>query len=291
MTWKWPLRMTLVAGLCFSANAALAAPVLRVIYPRPETPFDTRSGYPLAVLRLALEHLHVAFVLKPSEIEVSQARTLKLLQENQLVTVGWSVATAARDRQLRIVPIPIDRGLIGWRVLLIRRGDEGRFSEVRTAAQLEQIPMAQGQDWPDLTILRDNGFDVAAAADYKSLFEMLTMRHVDAIPRSVAEIGQELRSPNATNLAMESHLLLHYPSALVFFVSKSNAQLADDIQKGLEHAISDGSFQKLFKRTYSASLSALHLRNRKVIELTNPLLPLPVSNKHYGIELRPEEFQ
>jgi ABC-type amino acid transport substrate-binding protein len=288
---KWLFRMAMAAGLGLIAPGVPASPLLQVVYPRPETPFDTRSGYPLAVLRLALEHLHVAFVLKPSAIVLSQARTLRLLESNQVVTVGWSVATAERDRQLRTVSIPIDRGLIGWRVLLIRRGDEKRFSVIRTASQLARIPMAQGQDWPDLTILRDNGLDVSAAADYTSLFAMLKQHRVDAIPRSVAEVGQELHSTNGAGLAVETHLLLRYPSALVFFVSKENAALAANLQRGLQEAVADGSLQKLFKQTYSRSLSALHLRNRRVIKLTNPLLPEPMSPKRHGLQLQSNDLQ
>jgi ABC-type amino acid transport substrate-binding protein len=288
---KWLIRAVMASALCLIATGVPASPRLRVIYPRPETPFDSRSGYPLAVLRLALEHLHVNFVLTPSAIVLTQARTLKLLESDQVVTVGWSVATAERDWELRTISIPIDRGLIGWRVLLIRRGDEKRFSSIRTASQLVHIPMAQGHDWPDLTILRDNGFDVAAAADYTSLFMMLKKGRIDAIPRSVAEVGQELHSSNGTGLTVETHLLLHYPSSLVFFVAKDNAPLAADLQKGLQEAVADGSLQRLFKRTYSHNLSALHLRNRRVIELVNPLLPKHLLPTRHGLQLQRDELQ
>ena len=283
---KWLLRAAAMAGLCFSASGVLAAPLLQVIYPRPETPYDARTGYPLAVLRLALKHVHVAYALKPSAIIISQARALKLLESDRVVTVVWSVATAKRARQLRAITIPIDDGLIGWRVLLIRQGGEQRFSDIKTAAQLAQIPMAQGQDWPDLTILRDNGFNVAAATSYTSLFSMLKKKHIDAIPRSVAEIGQELQNPDGAGLAAETHLLLHYPSELAFFVSKDNASLATYLQKGLQRAITDGSLQKLFKLTYGQRLRALHLRNRRVIELVNPLQPYPMPPGRHGFGLQ-----
>ncbi|BFI95187.1 MAG: transporter substrate-binding domain-containing protein [Rhodanobacter sp.] len=273
MVGKRLFRLAMMAGLGFSSAGVHAALPLQVIYPRPETPYDARTGYPVAVLRLALEHLHVPFSMKQSAVVLPQARTLELLKDNQVVTVGWSVATTERDKQLLAVRVPIDRGLIGWRVLLIRRGNEKRFENLRTASQLARVPMAQDQDWPDLTILRDNGFDMTAAIDYTSLFSMLKLGHVDAVPRSVSEIGQELESPDGADLVAEKHLLLHYPSALVFFVSRNNATLAAALQRGLERAIADGSLQRLFEHTYRQSLNALHLHDRHVIELTNPLLP------------------
>ncbi|MBD8872302.1 hypothetical protein [Rhodanobacter sp. DHB23] len=273
MVGKRLFRLAMMAGLGLPSAGVRATPPLRVVFPRPETPYDTRTGYPVAVLRLALEHLHVAFSMKQSTIVLSQARTLKLLEDNQVVTVGWSVATVERDKRLLVVRVPIDRGLIGWRVLLIRRDDEKRFSDLLTASQLAHVPMAQDQDWPDLAILHDNGFDMTAAINYTSLFSMLKLGHVDAVPRSVAEIGGELQSPDGAGLVAETHLLLHYPSALVFFVSKSNPSLAADLQIGLQRAIADGSLQRLFELTYRQNLNALHLHDRRVIELANPLLP------------------
>ncbi|MBD8878941.1 transporter substrate-binding domain-containing protein [Rhodanobacter sp. 7MK24] len=291
MVGKRLFRLAMMAALEFSSAGVHAAPSLQVVFPRPETPYDARTGYPVAVLRLALEHLNVAFSMKQSAIVLSQARTLRLLEDNQVVTVGWSVATVERDKRLLTVRVPIDRGLIGWRILLIRRDEEKQFRDLLTVSQLAHVPMAQDQDWPDLAILRDNGFDMTAAFDYASLFSMLKLGHVDAVPRSVAEIGQELQSPDGADLVAETHLLLHYPSALVFFVSKSNPSLAAELQKGLERAIADGSLRRLFELTYRQSLNALHLHDRHVIELTNPLLPASMVPACRDFGFQPETTQ
>lgn len=55
-------------------------------------------------------------------------------------------------------------------------------------------------------------------------------------------------------------------------VNRKNTRLANDIREGLEKAIADGSFDKLFWQDYGDRLRKAHLETRTVIELKNPLL-------------------
>ena len=55
-------------------------------------------------------------------------------------------------------------------------------------------------------------------------------------------------------------------------VNRHNTRLAQDIREGLEKAIADGSFDKLFQQYYGERLRKAHLETRTVIELRNPLL-------------------
>jgi len=62
--------------------------------------------------------------------------------------------------------------------------------------------------------------------------------------------------------------------------------LAAAIRRGLEAMLSDGSFDRLFNENFAASLRALNLEKRRVIELNNPLLPESPSNqqkRHYPL--------
>jgi len=55
-------------------------------------------------------------------------------------------------------------------------------------------------------------------------------------------------------------------------VNRKNTRLAQDIRAGLEKAIADGSFDKLFQQYFGEWLRKAQLETRTVIELRNPLL-------------------
>jgi hypothetical protein len=66
---------------------------------------------------------------------------------------------------------------------------------------------------------------------------------------------------------------LHYPTAFYFFTSLARADLAADIERGLERMIADGSFEQLFEAHHGATLRRAKLEQRQLIELLNPNLP------------------
>lgn len=272
--WRVALLLALLAAAPSSmANPHAAPEPLQVRYPAEESSRDLRRAYPLAVLKLALERSGRRHALQAASPRATQQRVLQLVAQGHSLDVAWSVTTAAREEQLRAVPFPIDRGLVGWRVLLVRRGNSASFANVRDVSDLSRHLGAQGHDWPDLEILRRNGLNVAAGTSYDGLFSMLARGHIDYLPRSVAEAGVEVETHPDLPLEVEPRLLLHYPSALYFFVHPDNVALADALATGLERAQRDGSLERLFQRTYGAQLAALRLHERRVLELENPLLP------------------
>ena len=99
---------------------------MRFLYPLGESSTDERVRYPLAVLRLALQRSGRAHELRPSVTATQQVRGLRLLERGGL-DVALSMAMVGRAQRLLMIPIPIDRGLLGWRLLLIRQGDAARF--------------------------------------------------------------------------------------------------------------------------------------------------------------------
>lgn len=266
------LRVCLWLIALFVSTGAHASG-LRVIYPRPESTLDPRADYPLALLRIAMRHSGTSYQLQPAAVTMQQDRSLRELANGTGLDVVWSVATRERDRELLPIRIPIDRGLIGWRVLLIRADQQPRMDTVHTLTDLGRLHAGQGHDWPDLAVLRANGLPTVASPTYEGLFVMLQKGRIDYVPRSIAEITPELAKHPGMHLAIEKHLLLHYPSALYFYVNKRNTALAKALTLGLERAIADGSMQALFKQTYGMLDAELHLRHRRRLELSNPLFP------------------
>lgn len=267
------LSLVLPAVLACAMPTGSAAP-LRVLHPAQETVGDARSRYPLAVLHLALLRSGQRARIGPTPLRATQERLLRLVEDGRHLDVMWTATTGERERRLRPVRFPIDRGLIGWRVLLVRRDALPRFVPgIDPKGALALLLGAQGHDWPDLAILRGNGLRVASSPAYEGLFAMLARGHVDYVPRSVLEAGDELAARPNAGLAIEPHLLLRYPSALYFFVHPGNTALAQALETGLERAQADGSLQRLFDQAHGATLAGLALDRRVVLALRNPLQP------------------
>lgn len=260
-----------LAGMLFWLAQAVAKPV--VIYPRPESVDDARTSYPVALLRLSLFKAGDAYRLAPSPVRTQQGRSMRLLEQGKLIDLVWTVTSHERERTLLPVRIPIDRGLIGWRLLLIRSQDSARMAAVRTKAALAPWRAGQGHDWPDAEVLRANGLDVHTSTSYARLFNMLERGHIEYFPRSVGEIWNELDARASLPLSVAEGIVLHYPEALYFFVNRSNQALAVAIERGLRMAIADGSMDALFERYYGAAIARAALGRRTVLALHNPLLP------------------
>lgn len=253
-------------------------------YPRPESSNDVRGGYPVALLELCQEKSKAKVKFQPSNVHTQQARSIRqLVNGTGGMDVMWALTNEEREKTLLPIRIPIDRGLIGWRLMLIRNDDHARFSAVSTKEALAKLVAGQGHDWPDVDVLRANQFTLATSSTYQGLFQMLVRGHIDYFPRAISEIWPEADANKNLNISVQPHLLVHYPAALYYFVNKNNTDLARTIEACLNTAIADGSLQNLFNQYYADAISQARLSERTIIRLTNPSLPkaTPLANSAY----------
>ncbi|MBD9484811.1 transporter substrate-binding domain-containing protein [Pseudomonas sp. PDM14] len=261
----------LIALLLCTTTLASAADVLR--YPRAPAGEEYRQTYALAQLQLALDKADSPLRLEPSEFAMEQERALLSLEEGRAVDVVWTMTSVERERRLLPVRIGIDKGLFGWRVALLRQDRPDLLREVRNLADLQSLRAGQGHDWPDTDILRWQGLPVVVTASYDSLFRMLAAGRFDYFPRSVLEAWDEVQHNPQAGAVIDPHLVLRYPTACYFFFSPRNPQLAATVRRGMEKALADGSFDRLFLQHYGPLLRQARLDQRQLIELHNPLLP------------------
>ncbi|WP_205208279.1 substrate-binding periplasmic protein [Chromobacterium haemolyticum] len=234
---------------------------------------DPHLPYMQALLQLACSEVKISCELS-SALDMNQGRALEQMAHgNASVDLFWGMSSREREQKALPVRIPLYKGLIGWRVPLVSQKRGRLFEKVFTLADLKALTAGQGQDWPDTQILRDAGLPVVASPLYLPLFAMLRQGRFDYFPRSVIEVGQELESDVAKGLTLDPFIVLHYPAVFYFFVSPRRPELARALTQGLEAAVKDGSFDKLFMRFNGPRLRALNLAQRRIIELPNPLLP------------------
>jgi hypothetical protein len=266
---SWALR--LLAGILLACHVGAAFGVVVVRFPRPEFEGDHRYDYAMQLLQLALSKIDRGYRIETADVVMNQERQVIELEAHRTIDVAPIPSSADREARLLPVRIPINKGVLGWRLGLIRKGDAARFAKVDTLSQLKDIRLAQGQEWPDTLILQANGIPVITAPRYDGLFKMLESKRFDYFPRSVAEIWDEQERYSGT-LEIEPHIALHYRYDAYFMVNRNDTALARDIGVGLEKALADGSLDKLFLQYFGERLRKAGLEKRTVIELTNPLL-------------------
>lgn len=267
---------TLLAALALTLlplGSLTAAELLT--YPR-HSQGDNPEAYVVDLLQLAIDHLPNKYLLQASPNPMSQSRAqLNLENADPQLQVMWAMTTREREAKLLPIRIPIYKGLIGWRVIMLRAGSEQWLGQVKTLDDLKPMRFGQRHDWPDTAVLRANGLQVVTSPSYDSLFSMLSAKRFDAFPREVVTAWQEQARAQASGqaLVLDEHVVLHYPTAFYFFTSQKRPELAEDIRLGLEASIADGSFETLFQRHHGATLRRARLDQRQVIELNNPDLP------------------
>lgn len=232
------------------------------------------EAYYSALLRLALDETRREFGdfnLQAVYTNYPQGRAVVALRHGNLFDVIWTMTSIEREEALFPIRVPLLKGLMGYRLFLIAKGEQDRFLKIKTLEQLKKVRCGQSIDWPDTRILLDNGFNVVTAPADR-LHAMLIAGRFDFFPRSAQEIWDEaLAHPG---LEVEQSLMIHYPAPMYFFVSRKNPQLAQRLTLGLRRAIDNGRFDKVFEHHRIAEdfFSRGNLAARTVIQLDNPLL-------------------
>jgi hypothetical protein len=243
-----------------------------LVYPKPTADFDKRSEYPLRLLKLALAKSGAKYELVPGDTVMNKARVAVELADGH-IDVAWMVTNREREAKNLPVRICIFKGLGGWRAALIRKGDEARFSGIAGLSDLRKLQAGQQEDWPDTAILRNSGIPVITTTSYDTLFKMLQAGRFDWFPRNIMEIWDEAEIWKEKGIAIETHLLIRYPSAYYFFVNKNNPELAAQIERGLKIALADGSFDALFIECHGDVVAKAKVGNRLIIDIPNPYFP------------------
>jgi len=239
---------------------------------------DERYDYRIALLSLAMEKTldsHGAYVLQPLNEAITQKRGLIMMKKNKNVNVAFMASNSERERDFLSIKIPMLRGILGYRVFLIKDVDEGKFSNIQSLHKLKENMVAGfGSHWADMAILTSNQIPVIGSVKYETLFGMLSKGRFDYFPRGINEAWLELENKKRDypRLVVENTMALYYPYPVYFYVEKNNVELADRIRKGLEIALVDGSFKALFLKHHQALIDRAQLSSRRFFVLNNPNL-------------------
>ncbi|WP_169713997.1 transporter substrate-binding domain-containing protein [Oceanicoccus sagamiensis] len=203
---------------------------------------------------------------------------LELMREGSRLDILWSGSSQSREKNLLTIKIPLVKGLLGYRMPIIRQEQREQFAAIRTLEQLQSLTACQGMYWPDADILETNGIAVKRLKNNEQMFSELKRGSCDYISLAVFEGQAEIdaRSKNYPDLLFFQDLIIYYPYPMYFFVPKSKPALYERVERGLQLAIADGSFDKLM-REHASTQSIYPLsrwKNTTTIPLNNQSLQL-----------------
>jgi len=242
-----------------------------VVYPSAGQANDSRGNYYVSLLRLALARSDAVYEVRPSTEATVTRRALVEMAAGRGIDVLWAPRVTTLDHDFLPVPIPLDHGILGWRIFLIDKRDSAVFAAIRSLEQLKAYSAGQVGEWADTAIMRANGIPVVDTTLYENLFPMLAAHRFSYLPRGIAEIDGEARNYAALGLVIEPRLALHYPYCTCFYVRRQNRELARQIETGLRRVLKDGSMEALFQQFNGPAIQRAALARRVVFELANPL--------------------
>lgn len=233
-----------------------------------------KADYVISMLNLAFTHIDNQYRIEKDLTPSTQPRITEEVQAGNL-DLMWVSTSQAYENNFLPIRIPLLKGLLGFRILLIRAGEQPRFDSIHTKEDLKKMTFGQGRTWTDAKILEANGLTLIKTTKMASLFHMLDGGRFDAFPRGASEPFEELKKYPQLNLEVEKNILLAYKMPFYIFVNKNKPELAKDIELGLNRAIASGEFDALFLQnpTVKDVQEKARLSQRRIIYLDNPTLP------------------
>ena len=249
---------------------------------------DDNAKYAIAMLNLALEEVGDPFAINV----ISDALSAPKLREELIagsIDVIWTATNRDMETNALPVRVPLFKGLLGHRILIVHKDNVHLFDHVTSMQQALAFTYGQGQGWTDTTIMQANGMKVVAANKYESLFYMTDGKRFDAFPRGVHEPWGEIAQRSELELTVEPNLMFVYQMPYYLMVTPKRPDLAANIERGLTMAIEDGSFDQMFygNAMVKTVLQYANLRERRIFNLTNPELPseTPLDNKKLWVDI------
>lgn len=263
----------IAACILVTTPAVAVEPVSYITVPRTSETLPTgQNKYFVDLLQLALDktaNTDGEARIRFYDYSLTSSRLMSDLEHAKTIDVVWNGTNPEREKALLPIKISLLKRLNGYRVLLIRQEDQAAFSRIHTLADLRRFRAGSGTDWPSTELLRNNDLPLLTATKKTLLFSMLKAHRFDYMTRNLCEVWEEFDQLKDDGIVIEQELLLHSGIPFYFFVSRDKPALADRIQRGLDMAAKDGSFDQLFNETscFQQGMKELEPQKRRVLHL------------------------
>jgi hypothetical protein len=238
---------------------------------------STRRDFESQLLALCLSEANCT----GADVIVDNRDYPKAEDEGNIFSKGCDVLISVAGNQKFLgkpaitLDIPICRGILGHRLLIIRKEQAKRFADITCIEQLKQMAVGIPATWADADLFRKNGFKVSEKGSLNDLFTRLLAQQFDYIALGSNEIESIFENIGAVKeaLLIQPSLLIYYPLPLIFYIHPQKLALANTIECGLKSAIANGKHARLFEQHHPNIIKRLGLRERRSLVLSNPYLP------------------
>ena len=241
------------------------------------------GNYHVAVLQAALNATPDlgTTTLVPHPQPMSQSRQLVSLINGE-ADVMWSATSQVREKQLIPIRLPLLKGFAGFRVFVINPDKQDSFNYSIDSSTLKTRTLVQGSDWPDLTVLSSNGYNIEGedwSLWFNSMYSLVEKNLVDAFPRNIIEVHRELSRHSDKHVSLEQYHLLNYPNYEYFFVSPNNQALANRLKIGLIRILENGELNNIFNYFdyHEEAGKLVDSGTRRIHYLDNPNIPYRIN--------------
>jgi hypothetical protein len=232
---------------------------------------DGHATYFVRLLEESLRLIHQPYHIH--YVKDIPARRMWWMLDNGDINLFYGMRSKDKDGKGQIVPVrnALTNGLIGQRVLLIRRADAEVFAHVQSVDDLKRTRRIAGfgAGWGDAKVWRAAGLPLYEhAAPWTTIYAMVAAgnRHVDYLPRGVIEVLGESRGH--PELMVEQRLLIDYPADFGFYLASSAASYRPIIERALREAEATGLKARLIDEAFGADIKALGLNRRARLHLS-----------------------
>lgn len=274
-----------LALLCLFSTIVSAQSITRV---KVASRGDETANYAIEMIRLGLEKAGRRFEISVQNEALSAPRQREELIAGN-IDIIWTATNMDMEENALPVRVPLYKGLLGHRILIVHKDNAHLFDYVTTMEDVRKFRYGQGVGWTDTTIMQANGMTVVPATKYEGLFHMTDGKRFDAFPRGVHEPWGELKKNPDLELTVDKNLMFVYIMPYYLVVTPQRPDLAADIERGLLMAVADGSFDEKFFNNEMVKMVLKHanLKDRRIFTLRNPELPprTPLDNPALWIDI------
>ncbi|WP_194975965.1 type 2 periplasmic-binding domain-containing protein [Aquiflexum lacus] len=240
---------------------------------------EARQVYERQVLKAVLEATEAAWgaweIEETLEEYPGNQESLVFAEKGHDLFVTVAGNQKLKEGEMIVIPQPLTKNLLGYRLLIIRAEDVGLFAGISVPEELQKLEHGIPETWSDATVFRHNGYNVVEKGNFDDIFDRLQNKRFDYSTFGANEVlgVYENRASKREGLIIDQNILLFYPFPLVFYVNPNLPKLAERIEQGLQNITSSGKLDAIFNAHYGKITAQLNLNSRRIFVLDNPLLP------------------
>ncbi|MFQ3235566.1 MAG: ABC-type amino acid transport substrate-binding protein [Paraglaciecola sp.] len=235
----------------------------------------SRQVYEQQVLQAALRAAGVNTGINTDERDLSIDEEASVFSQQLFDVFATVQGNPKLNKENKIlIAKPIMEGLLGQRLLIIRKADSAMFAAIKQTDEIKKIRSGIPTGWADVALFKANQYNTIEMGNFDTIFQHLLNNDFDYLALGANEIEQVYQQAGLEKLGLTiaPTLMLHYPFPVVFYVNPNNPELAQKLNTGLDLIIKNGTLKTMFDKHFGHLYNRLHLADRTSFQLKNPLI-------------------